>query len=356
MTATSSIHYQNSVPIVTSSSEARRLLLLGALSQISITQQRSTTTNSVNAGSLPVVACSARGRTSEELCVPLRTQSGFSVKSARRARSVTRVYLRSERVTNAALGVIRGCFDGIWLGLLSRRQLARIDEAYYDRNGQYAAESYNRQGLWHWEQSAIENHFSGVRSIVVTSAGGGREVLALAKAGYEVAGFEPHQELARFGSRLLVAEGLDASIDPSPRDRWPAGAIGADGAVVGWGGYMLISGRAHRIAFLHEAAEQLPAGAPILLSFFVRTGAALRFRTAAGIANPMRQLLHRPPVDMGDALMPNLVHFFTRTEVATELADAGFDLVDFGSVDYGWAVGVKASAAPARNERRTDAR
>lgn len=264
---------------------------------------------------------------------------------ARRARSVTRVYFTSERVTDAALGLIRGCFDGIWLGLLSRRQLAGIDEAYYDRSDQYVSESYNRQGLWHWEQAAIENHFSGVRRIVVTSAGGGREVLALAKAGYEVAGFEPHQGLARFGSRLLAAEGLMASIGSSPRDCWPAGAIGADGVVVGWGGYMLISGRAHRVAFLREAAEQLPAGAPILLSFFVRAGAAGRFRVAAGVANPLRRLLRRGPVDVGDALTPNLVHFFTRAEVAAELTDAGFDLVDFGSVDYGWAVGMKASGS-----------
>lgn len=259
-------------------------------------------------------------------------------------------------MTNAALGLIRGCFDGIWLGLLSRRQLARIDEAYYDRSGEYTMQSYNRQGLWHWEQAAIENHFSGVRRIVVTSAGGGREVLALAKTGYEVAGFEPHQELARFGSQLLAAEGLDASIDPSPRDRWPVEAIGADGVVVGWGGYMLISGRAQRITFLREAAKQLPAGAPILLSFFVRGGTPLRFRMAAGVANALRRLLRRGHVDIGDLMTPNLVHFFTRAEVAAELADAGFDLVDFGYMDYGWAVGVKATAAPAANDRRTDAR
>jgi hypothetical protein len=246
----------------------------------------------------------------------------LSVEPAHRVRGITRVYLGSERVTNAALGLIRGCFDGVWLGLLSRRQLAGIDEAYYHRSGEYVAESYNRQGLWHWEQAAIKNHFSGARRIVVTSAGGGREVLALAKSGYEVAGFEPHQTLALFGSRLLAAEGLIATISPSARDRWPAGAIGADGAVVGWGGYMLISGRTNRVSFLREAAEQLPAGAPILLSFFVRAGAARR-----------------------DALMPNLVHFFTRAEVAAELADAGFDLVDFGSVDYGWAVAVKTSRA-----------
>ncbi|MGH3976960.1 MAG: hypothetical protein ACRDS9_27120 [Pseudonocardiaceae bacterium] len=86
----------------------------------------------------------------------------------------------------------------------------------------------------------------------MTSRWRGREVLALAKAGCEVVGFESHKELARFGSRLLAAEG-----------NW-------------------------------------------------------------SISSP-------------------------RAEVTEELADAGSDLVDFGSVDYGGAVGVKASTPIGRH-------
>jgi hypothetical protein len=251
----------------------------------------------------------------------------------------TRWYYRSQRLATAGLRALRGTFDGVWLGVLDQDQLARIDEAYYDGKPQYTAESYNRSGLARWEKAAIDRHFAGAHRLIITSAGGGREVLALAKAGYEVVGFEPHEDLVRFGNQLLDGDGYDARIRTCDRDGWPAEAGHADGVVVGWGGYMLLPGRDRRVTFLKEAARRLPSGAPLLISFFAASHRDLRLRTAARVATPIRWLLHREPVSVGDALVPNLVHFFTRDEIAAELADAGFDLIDFGTSEYGWAVG-----------------
>ena len=77
-------------------------------------------------------------------------------------------------------------------------------------------------------------------------------------------------------------------------------------------------------------------------SFRGRTrGAALRLRIAARVANPFRRLLRRDAVQVGDALVPAMVHYFTHAEVTAELAEGGFDLVDFGLLEYGWAVGLK---------------
>jgi hypothetical protein len=252
---------------------------------------------------------------------------------------IIRWYYRSDRLANTALQVLRGAFEGVWLGILNREQLARIDEVYYNHAREYMTESHNRRGLFAWEQAAVDHHFIGVRRIIVTSAGGGREMLALAKAGYEVAGYEPHEDLACFGNRLLAADGIDATIATCDRDTWPREAGEADGAVVGWSGYMLIAGRARRVAFLCEAARRLPAGAPVLVSFFAVERRDVRLRTAACIATPLRQLLRREPVILGDSLVPFLAHFFTRAELETELADGGLDLVDFGTEEYGWAVG-----------------
>ena len=255
-------------------------------------------------------------------------------------RGVLRWYFRSERLTNRALAALRGCFDGLWLGVLSRAQLARIDEVYYDNSREYVSESYNRGGLSSWEQAAVTNHFPKHGTVVVTSAGGGREVLALAAAGYRVIGFEPHPGLVKFGVGLLRADGLaDAELRPCEHDVWPAGVDRADAVVVGWGGYMLIPGHVRRVSFLRQAALLLPAGAPVLLSFFTRQGDGVRLRMTVRLGNPLRRLLRREPVALGDALVPNLVHLFTRSEVASELAEAGFELVDFGSEEYGWAVG-----------------
>jgi hypothetical protein len=257
----------------------------------------------------------------------------------RRKDRTIRWYYRSDRLANAALRVLRGAFDGVWLGILTREQLARIDEAYYDHAREYMTESHNRKGLFAWEQAAVDHHFTGVRRIIVTSAGGGREMLALAKAGYEVAGYEPHEDLACVGNRLLKEDGIETTIAPCDRDTWPREAGEADGVIVGWSGYMLTVGRDRRVAFLREAARRLPAGAPVLVSFFVVGGCDVRLRTAARIATPLRWLLRREPVTVGDSLIPMLVHFFTRDELEAELADGGLDLVDFGVEESGWAVG-----------------
>jgi hypothetical protein len=252
---------------------------------------------------------------------------------------ITRRYLRSDRWANAALRMGRGVFDGIWLGLLSREQLARIDHRYYDEAPEYLTESHNLRGLFGWERDAVERHFGGVRSIVVTSAGGGREMLALAKAGYQVAGYEPHLELTRFGNQLLAREGANARIHACARDVWPPAAEPADAVVVGWSGYMLTQGRAARVEFLRGAARHLPPGAPVLVSFFAAEYRDVRLRTAARLGTRLRRLRGREPVQLGDALLPNLVHFFSRDELAAEFADGGIDLIDFGDTDCGWAVG-----------------
>lgn len=268
---------------------------------------------------------------------------------------VTRLYYRSDRLVNGVLKTLRGCFDGLWLGFLSPKRMAQIDEAYFHRCGEYVDKTYNCQGLWAWERKAIEGYFGGVRRIVVTSAGGGREVLALLKAGYDAVGFEPNEELAQFGNQLLADLYPAVSIHSSPRDRWPPDAVGFDAAIVGWGGYMHIAGRRQRVTFLREAAEQLPAGAPILLSFFVRHGTSVRFRTVATVGGLFRRLLHREPVETGDALIPHLAHYFTRDEVAAELSEAGFELIAFGHDDYGWAVG-RVVGELSHHKRSSDAR
>jgi hypothetical protein len=154
-----------------------------------------------------------------------------------------------------------------------------------------------------------------------------------------VTGFEPHPDLAGVARRLLSMTGAVATVHTCRRDVWPADGVRFDAAVVGWGGYMLTPGRTRRVAFLRGAAASLPVGAPILVSFVAVERPDLRLRAAARVAAPVRRVLGREPVSVGDALVPNLVHFFTRDELAGEFADGGFDLIDFGTKDYSWAVG-----------------
>ena len=254
-------------------------------------------------------------------------------------RLLTRAFFTSSRALDGTLRATRGAFDGVWLGLLGTRQIAIIDEAYFQRQRMYLSEEYNRRGLWEWEQQAIDTFFADTAKVAVTGAGAGREVLALLERGHDAVGFECNEKLAEFGNDLSIASGHGLRIHPSGRDVWPKPAVGFDGAVVGWGSYMHIAGRGCRVAFLADARAALPDGAPILLSFFARRGTSVRFRTAVRVGNVFRRVRHGDRLEPGDALSPLYAHSFTEDEITIELDEAGFDLVHFATEPYAHAVG-----------------
>jgi hypothetical protein len=100
---------------------------------------------------------------------------------------------------------------------------------------------------------------------------------------------------------------------------------------------MLIRGRARRVEFLRAARTVLRDGAPLLCSFFVRPDDRY-FAVVNRVARPVRRLRQAPPTELGDSIGPNYMHYFTRGELASELAEAGFALVDFGAEPYGHAI------------------
>lgn len=262
---------------------------------------------------------------------------------------LTRIVLGSHRFVEGGMSATRGVFDGFWLGVLDDRRLAALDVAYYDRESKYQAEAYNRRGLSDWEQHAVDTYFPPGGRVTVVGAGGGREVVALLARGFDAVGFEPHPALAAFGARLTSADGHGERVLTCSRDGWPQAAPPADAVVIGWGAYMLIPGRTRRIAYLRGAAGRLSDGGRVLLSFFPRRGTAVRFRTCARVGSALRRLRRRPPVEAGDALVPNYVHFFTREQVAAELVEAGFRPLHIALEEYGWAVG-EVAATPSRAE------
>ncbi len=256
-----------------------------------------------------------------------------------RATPVSR-YLASRDRFGRFVGFLWGCFEGAWLGLLTRDELHALDEHYYDLSSEYQTDAWNCQGLFTWEGDLIGAHFPADGRLLVLAAGGGREVLALQEKGYAVDGYECHPKLVAYANRLLQSDGHPPAVGLSPRD-WCPPLIGTyDGLVVGWGSYMLIQGRPRRVALLQSLRQHVRPGTPVLLSFFHRGMSTRRYRLIAAVANGIRTVRRREPVDIGDGLHPNYVHFFSEADVADELAAGGFEIVHFGTRDqYGQAVG-----------------
>jgi hypothetical protein len=256
-----------------------------------------------------------------------------------RGSGLSRLYFRSYRVLSAFSRVLSAAFVGFWLGVLTRRQLLAIGERHYGRERMYWTEEYNKQGLSVWEERVVERDFSACRTLLVAAAGGGREVLALRRLGYEVHGFEADPGLVRVANGLLEREGMVPDIQQAPWDHCPDIEGTYAGIIVGWGAYMLIRGRGRRIAFLRELRERVTPGAPILLSFYSIPKDTRYFRVIARIGNSLARVLRRDPVQVGDCLAPNYTHFFTKERAESELVAGGFEPVSFEHLEYGHAVG-----------------
>jgi hypothetical protein len=249
-----------------------------------------------------------------------------------------------------ALNVVNGCFDGFWLGLLDPATLERLDEHFYGegrdvergRSFSYRDEQHNLGGLRDWEEAAIEAHFPPGGRVIVTGAGGGREVIALLERGFDAIGYEPNRALVEAGAELLRTLGHGDRLRQSARDAFPADAGTCDAVLSGWGSYMLIPSRERRVAFLRAAHRALPEGAPILCSFFVRSPGARYYSVVAGTANLVRRVRRAERVELGDTIGQNFVHRFTREEIESELAEGGFRVVAYASQPYGHAVAVAA--------------
>ena len=235
----------------------------------------------------------------------------------------------------------KGVHDGLWLGAAGNALLDRIDDAFYRADGLYCDPAYNRSGLLAWEADAVDRWFEGRSRLAVTGAGGGREVLALVGDGREPVGFECNPLLRDAANALLAEEGTAARVHPVARHQWPAEPPGSyDGVIVGWGSFMLTPGRARRVEFLRGARAATAEGCPVLVSFYCRPTGRAYFSTVAAVAGAVRRARRQPPVERGDALTPNYVHYFTEAEIAGELADGGFEPVSFAAEPYGHAVGL----------------
>ncbi len=267
------------------------------------------------------------------------------------------LFLVFDRIFRRATNALSALHQGLWLGVLDRQALHRVAMRQYLAWVEYRDPAYNRSGLSTWEASVADRFFTGRRSLLLTAAGGGREVLALLERGFAVEAFECSPGLVEAGNRLLEESGWEAAIELSPPDRLPAAAGQHDGAIVGWGAYMHVPRRAARIAFLRDIAARLPAGGPVLLSFYTRPGDTVAYRTIAATANLFRRLrFDRDRVERGDTLSKTFDHHFTEAEVRAEIEAAGLEMIHFARAPYPHAVARVAGAEPAAgaetNERR----
>ena len=132
--------------------------------------------------------------------------------------------------------------------------------------------------------------------------GAGREVLALRQLGYDAVGYEPNARLVAAGRAVLAAEGHPDCLFASAPDRFPTDEP-AEGVVIGWGSFTLIQGAERRRRLLQGARAVLPAGAPMLVSYFLRPPVSY-FRVVTAVGRPLRRLRGGEPSSSGTGCHP----------------------------------------------------
>jgi hypothetical protein len=259
--------------------------------------------------------------------------------------------LASAEVAPRVMRGTRAAVNGLWLGVLSDSSLRLLDERYYDESVLYRTDEWNERGLFDWERDLIDEHFRGCDRVVVLACGGGREVLALLNEGFDATGYEPHPALLAYARAFFAARGHASRVQPVPRGEFPAAGAPADGVVIGWGGFSLVHGRARRITVLRDARRQLPAGGPLLLSFFARQADGRELRMTRAAATGLRRLRGHPPAEIGDTLAPNLVHVFTRARLEEEVRAADLEVATYrviGPADEGTSYAAAVVRVPVR--------
>jgi hypothetical protein len=253
-----------------------------------------------------------------------------------------RIFQYAEAWFNRCVRIATALHEGFWLGCLSVDQLNAVTGAHYTQSQESASAEGNLRGFFDWERDAVEHHFPQGSCVLVVGAGGGREVLALRRAGYSAEGFECNPVLVEASNAIIDQLGEARGVSLCPPDQAPPGASRYSGVIVGWGVYSHIATRERRVTFLRALARRAVASSPVLLSFFVRTENPRYDLLACRVANGVRRLFRsrKEPAELGDHLNWSYSHWFTREEIESELREAGIRLEQFGDEGEGYAVGV----------------
>lgn len=261
-----------------------------------------------------------------------------------------RVYLAVGRTVRLTVGGIDSLFQGLSRGLLSDGVIDRISQLSYGSGDAYVRDGWLDSGFQFWEQLVVDRYFQQ-GPILVAAAGGGREVIALVRAGFETDGFDCSTAMVEAGKRALAARGLRAGLEWAAPCQVHRFEPEYHGLIVGWNGYTYISPRHRRIAFLRELTGMAVPGAPVLISGAFAARKTLSAVWTPRIANFARRLTFRPQeFETGDFFPGRPRHEFSRSQIQREMSDAGLEFCEFFSWGVFFAVVCRIPLVPVRPE------
>ncbi|MGA2715455.1 MAG: hypothetical protein ABSG41_20335 [Bryobacteraceae bacterium] len=138
-------------------------------------------------------------------------------------------YVTAYRIFHLLHSGSQALFEGFWLGLLPDSVTDLVSEWSYGEGKEYTGAAYLDSGLQFCEEIAIDRFFTPGCSMLVAAAGGGRELIALARRGYRAkASTAAAPWLPRANERSPTGESRRGSNGRSPaksRRTWGPGTL-----------------------------------------------------------------------------------------------------------------------------------
>ena len=232
--------------------------------------------------------------------------------------------------------------EAFWMSVLSKSAVEAIDDYHYKHFKKYQGKDFNSSALNDWESAMVNRFFSHCRTMLVLASGGGREVYALLKKGFEVDGYECNAKLVEFSQNFIQEEGLTSHIEWVAPNHCPDNGKTYDGIILGWGAYIHVRGKNQRINLLKEINTHLLSGSPFLLSFWYASEMMDNYCSKLTKYNQFFSKIFRTkPIEKGDRLSPFSGHYFTLSDVAEELNESGFSVIYQEGYPYGHIVAQK---------------
>jgi len=240
---------------------------------------------------------------------------------------VLRALYFSENASNRFTRFITALYRGFWRGVWDEHDINAFVVRFYEQHDWFGSPEHNLQGFFPWEAELLHDHFEGGSAIIVAAAGGGREMIALARAGWRVDGFECHPVLVQKCKEYLSQVEVSGHIVQAAPNEVPSDLPTYDGAIVGCGALGHIVGRTKRIRFLKDLKSHLTDDAPVLLSVGRRPEGSRYYNLIYQTARALRLTGRSNSPELGDDPLDLYTHRFTEAELHAELQEAGFQVV-----------------------------
>ena len=253
---------------------------------------------------------------------------------------VVRIFLVLDRIFSAMWRTFKMVRDETLWAWASKSARDQANRAIYGGQTVYSpGGSTFQDGLFSWEREEIAASFPPSGRILLGGAGGGRELVELCKAGYDVLALEPVPALAAAAraaaapyprSKVITASYTDL-VHAAEQRSGPLAAhlCGVDfqGVILGWTSFSYVW-KDEREALL-KALRRLAPHAPVLLSFFARED--VDDGRLAKLRDWYRRLLRRVGAkdlsEPGDIFHPSAGFHcsFTPEEIYSLAREAGYD-------------------------------